>query len=57
VSLSRGVPALVRPLAGPIVDRIARESMRRTLDAVDRFGRGLRTCGSTCEGGAAGRLQ
>ncbi len=28
VSLSRDVPALVRPIAAPIVDRIARESMR-----------------------------
>ena len=41
LSLSRDVPSLVRPVAGPVIDRIARESMKRTLDAVDRFGRGL----------------
>lgn len=42
VSLSRSVPALARPVAGPIIDRIARESMRRTLDAMQRFGAALR---------------
>ena len=42
LSLSRDVPSLVRPVAGPVIDRIARESMKRTLDAVDRFGRGLK---------------
>jgi putative flippase GtrA len=31
VSLSRPVPMLVRPIANPIVDRIARESLERTL--------------------------
>jgi hypothetical protein len=31
VSLSRSVPLLVRPVANPIVDRIARESLARTL--------------------------
>jgi hypothetical protein len=31
VSLSRPVPLLIRPVANPIVDRIARESMQRTL--------------------------
>lgn len=31
VSLSRPVPALLRPIANPIVDRIARESLERTL--------------------------
>lgn len=31
VSLSRSVPLLVRPIANPIVDRIARESLERTL--------------------------
>ena len=36
VTLSRQVPALVRPLVRPLVDRIARESMVRTLDAVRR---------------------
>lgn len=39
LSLSRDVPALVRPIAGPIIDGIARESMTRTLEAVERFGR------------------
>ena len=34
VSLSREVPVLVRPLVVPIVNRIARESMRRTLDSL-----------------------
>jgi putative flippase GtrA len=33
VTLSRAVPALLRPLALPIVARVARESVRRTLDA------------------------
>ena len=42
LSLSRDVPSLVRPVAGPVIDRIARESMKRTLNAVDRFGRGLK---------------
>jgi putative flippase GtrA len=31
VSLSRGVPTLVRPVANPMVDRVARESLSRTL--------------------------
>lgn len=31
VSLSRAVPTLLRPVANPIVDRIARESLTRTL--------------------------
>lgn len=43
VSLSRSVPAVVRPVAAPLIDRIARESMHRTLDAVERFGVALRT--------------
>lgn len=43
VSLSRAIPAVVRPVASPVVERIARESMRRTLEAVERFGRALRT--------------
>ncbi|MQA29998.1 MAG: hypothetical protein GEU82_09190 [Luteitalea sp.] len=42
LSLSRGVPLVVRPLVGPIVNRIARQSMTRTLDAVRLFGEGLR---------------
>src|SRR5262245_51358502 len=38
VSLSRDVPALLRPVVGPIAGRIARESLRRTLDAMRHFG-------------------
>jgi putative flippase GtrA len=38
ISLSRDVPALARPLVAPIAGRIARESMRKTLDAMRRFG-------------------
>jgi hypothetical protein len=34
VSLSRGVPAVVRSLATPIILHVARESMIRTLDAM-----------------------
>jgi hypothetical protein len=34
VSLSRSVPMLVRPVANPIVDRIARESLLRTLESL-----------------------
>ena len=41
LSLSRDVPAIVRPVASPIIDGIARESVTRTLDAIDRFGRQL----------------
>jgi putative flippase GtrA len=41
LSLSRGVPGVVRPVAGPIINRIARDSMRRTLDAVQQFGEKL----------------
>ena len=37
VTLSRDVPALVRPIASPIVSRIARESMVRTLEALRRY--------------------
>jgi len=32
ITLSRSIPAIVRPIAMPIVRRIARESMARTLD-------------------------
>jgi putative flippase GtrA len=31
VSLSRAVPMLLRPIANPLIDRIARESLERTL--------------------------
>ena len=37
LTLSRDVPSLVRPLAAPLVTRIARESMMRTLEALQRF--------------------
>ena len=37
VSLSRGVPWLIRPIASPIVDRIARESLERTLRSLSTF--------------------
>jgi hypothetical protein len=37
ISLSRDVPSLVRPVAEPIVNRIARESVERTLHSVRRF--------------------
>jgi putative flippase GtrA len=34
VSLSRPVPFLIRPVANPVVDRIARESLSRTLTSL-----------------------
>jgi putative flippase GtrA len=34
VSLSRAVPFVIRPIANPVVDRIARESLNRTLVSV-----------------------
>jgi putative flippase GtrA len=34
VSLSRAVPVLVRPVANPIVDRIARDSLQRTMESL-----------------------
>jgi hypothetical protein len=37
LSLSRSVPRVARPVARPIIDRIARESLVRTLDSVKRF--------------------
>jgi putative flippase GtrA len=52
VSLSRDVPSLVRPIAAPVIDHVARESMQRTLDAVERFGTGLRAPRSAVESGA-----
>jgi putative flippase GtrA len=39
LALSRSVPALVRPLASPLVDRVSRESLANTLAALrDGFG-------------------
>ena len=37
LTLSRSVPTLVRPIAAPLVNRVARESMIRTLDALRRY--------------------
>jgi len=37
LSLSREVPALLKPVASPIIRRIARESMERTLEAMRKF--------------------
>jgi len=37
LTLSRSVPAVARPIAMPLVNRIARESMTRTLDALKRY--------------------
>ncbi|HEY7292133.1 MAG TPA: GtrA family protein [Vicinamibacterales bacterium] len=37
LTLSRDVPLLVRPIAGPIVSRIARDSLVRTLEALRRY--------------------
>ena len=38
VSLSRDVPLAARPFVSPIASRIARESLRRTLEAMRLFG-------------------
>ena len=43
LTLSRSVPALVRPIAGPLVNRVARESMVRTLEAMRNYFGALRT--------------
>jgi len=43
LTLSRSVPALVRPIAGPLVNRVARESMVRTLEALRTYFGALRT--------------
>jgi putative flippase GtrA len=37
LTLSRDVPMLIKPLAGRIIPRIARESIIRTLDALKRY--------------------
>ena len=37
LSLSRDVPRLARPIVGPLIARVGRESMTRTLDALRRF--------------------
>jgi hypothetical protein len=38
VSLSRAVPALLRPVAWPVIDHVARESVVSALEAVRRLG-------------------
>jgi putative flippase GtrA len=37
LTLSRDVPSFIRPIAAPLVTRIARESVVRTLEALRRF--------------------
>ncbi len=37
MSLSRGIPTLVRPIAAPLIARVGRESMMRTLDALKQY--------------------
>ena len=37
LTLSRSVPAVVRPVAMPLVNQVARESMTRTLEALRQF--------------------
>jgi putative flippase GtrA len=37
LSVSRSIPALLRPAAGPIIGRVARESMTRTLEAMRAY--------------------
>jgi putative flippase GtrA len=37
LTLSRNVPLVARPIAGPLVNRVARESMVRTLEALRRY--------------------
>ena len=37
LTLSRDMPSLLRPIAAPLVRRIARESMVRTLEALRRM--------------------
>lgn len=37
LSLSRGVPLLLRRVANPIVDRVARESLEKTLEGLKAF--------------------
>ena len=43
LSLSRSVPAIARPIASPLINRIARESLVRTLEAMQRFAEGVGT--------------
>jgi len=47
LTLSRDVPMLLRPIASPLVRRVARESMVRTLEALRRQ-YGTPSCPSAC---------
>ncbi len=42
VSLSRSVPWVAKPVAGPLMDRIGRQSMIRTLQSVERTAAAVR---------------
>jgi putative flippase GtrA len=46
LSLSREVPFILRPAAGPVISRIARESLTRTLEALRRHLAGPNGAGS-----------
>ena len=46
LSLSREIPIILRPAAGPVISRIARESLTRTLEALRRHLVGLNRAGS-----------
>ena len=37
LTLSRDVPSIIRPIAAPLVTRVARESVDRTLAALRRY--------------------
>jgi hypothetical protein len=37
LTLSRGIPSIIRPIAMPLVNRVAHESTVRTLDALRRY--------------------
>jgi len=37
LTLSRGIPSIIAPIAAPIVRRVSRESLVRTLDALSRW--------------------
>jgi hypothetical protein len=37
LSLSRPVPAMLKPAASPVINHIGRDSMTRSLDALRRF--------------------
>ena len=57
LTLRRDVPMLIKPLAGRIVPRIARESMVRTLDALKAYAVGPINATAripSCESSAAG---